>query len=97
MRTSDRERLAARLELSSEAGTGASCSGTRCAARRMKSTGAGARGGRGSVIATSSSSRSPLRRLHGAHEVTTFSHDESPPFERGITWSSVSRPPAVPQ
>ena len=68
-------------------------SGTRCAARRMKSTGAGARGGRGSDIDTSSSRRSPLRRLHGAHAVTTFSQTESPPFERGITWSSVSRPP----
>ena len=72
-------------------------SGTRCAARRMKSTGAGARGGRGSDIETSSSSRSPLRRLHGAQAVTTFSQTESPPFDRGITWSSVSRPPAVPQ
>ena len=43
------------------------------------------------------SSRSPLRRLHGAHEVTTFSHTEPPPFERGTTWSSVSRPPVSPQ
>ena len=50
-----------------------------------------------SCIASSSSSRLPLRRLHGAHEVTTFSHTESPPRLRGTTWSSVSRPLAVPQ
>ena len=85
------------LVLSSDGRYWRQLSGTRCAARRMKSTGAGARGGRGSDIATSSSSRSPLRRLHGAHAVTTFSQTESPPFDRGITWSSVSRPPAVPQ
>ena len=33
---------------------------------------------------------SPLRRLHGAHDATMFSHDESPPLDRGITWSTVS-------
>ena len=66
-------------------------------ARRMKSTGAGCRGRAGSSICTSCGSRFPLRRLQGAHDVTTFSQVESPPFERGITWSSVSRPPAVPQ
>src|SRR3954467_14026900 len=32
---------------------------------------------------------SPLRRLQGAHEATMFSHDDSPPFERGMTWSTV--------
>ena len=30
-----------------------------------------------------------MRRLHGAHEATMFSHVESPPFERGMTWSTV--------
>src|SRR3954451_11365913 len=34
-------------------------------------------------------SRSPLRRLHVAQQVTTLSQDESPPLERGITWSTV--------
>ena len=63
----------------------------------MKSTGAGGRGGCGSSMCTSCGSRFPLRRLHGEHEVTTFSQTESPPRERGITWSRVSRPPLVPQ
>jgi hypothetical protein len=35
--------------------------------------------------------------LQGAHEVTTFSQTESPPRERGTTWSSVRRPLVVPQ
>src|SRR3954447_7595180 len=66
-------------------------------ASRMNSTGAGGRGRADSSIWTSCGRRLPLRRLHGAHDVTTFSHVESPPFDRGITWSSVSRPLAVPQ
>ena len=72
-------------------------SGTRWAASRMKSTGAGMCGVRGSDIDASSSVLSPLRRLQGAHAVTTFSHTESPPRERGTTWSSVSRPAVDPQ
>ena len=32
---------------------------------------------------------SPLRELHGAHEVTTFSHPDPPPRLRGTTWSTV--------
>src|SRR5205085_10134458 len=67
------------------------------AASLMKSTGAGGRGFEWRCIATSSGRRLPLRRLHGAHEVTTFSQTESPPRLRGTTWSSVSRPPLVPQ
>ena len=63
----------------------------------MKSTGAGARGVRERFMRASSSRRSPLARLQGAQAVTTFSHVESPPRERGTTWSSVSRPPDVPQ
>ena len=63
----------------------------------MKSAGAGGRGGFASPIAASSSSLSPLRRLHGAHDVTTFSQTESPPRLRGTTWSSVRRTPLVPQ
>ena len=61
-------------------------------ARWMKSTGAGGRGGRCRCSPESSSSRSPLRRLHGAHAVTTFSQIDSPPFERGI--DVVERQPA---
>ena len=30
-----------------------------------------------------------MRRLHGAHEATMLSQPEPPPFERGITWSTV--------
>ena len=81
-----------------DAGNGARYRSQRCGIfgveSRMKSTGAGGRGRAGSTIWISCGSRLPLRRLHGAHEVTTFSQVESPPRERGITWSSVSRPPA---
>ena len=63
----------------------------------MKSTGDGARGGRARCMRVSSSSLSPLRRLHGPQAVTTFSHTESPPRERGTTWSSVSRAVPSPQ
>ena len=66
-------------------------------ASRMKSTGAGGRGGCLRTMCTSCGSRFPLRRLQGAQEVTTFSQTESPPRERGITWSSVRRPVLVPQ
>jgi hypothetical protein len=62
----------------------------------MKSTGAGGRGGVAQVIETSSGAL-PLRMLHGAHEVTTFSQTESPPRLRGTTWSRVRRPLVVPQ
>ena len=41
--------------------------------------------------------RLPLRRLHGAHEATTFSQIDSPPRLRGTTWSRVSFPASVPQ
>src|SRR6058998_740996 len=67
------------------------------AASLMKSAGVGGLGVFRSTIADSSSNRSPLRRLHGAQEVTTFSQTESPPRLRGTTWSSVSRPEVVPQ
>src|SRR5436190_4559595 len=71
--------------------------GIRGVARWMKSTGAGGRGFTRGVIETSSGRRFPLRMLHGAHEVTTFSQMDSPPRLRGTTWSSVSLPPLVPQ
>jgi alcohol dehydrogenase len=63
----------------------------------MNSTGAGGRGCTRSVIDISSGRRFPLRRLHGAQEVTTFSQSEPPPRLLGTTWSSVSRPLLVPQ
>src|SRR5437016_13841032 len=63
----------------------------------MKSVGDGGLGCTRIVRPASSSVRLPLRRLHGAHDVTTFSHTESPPRDRGTTWSSVRRPPAEPQ
>ena len=50
-----------------------------------------------SSMCTSCSSRLPFLWLHVAHDVTTFSQTESPPRERGTTWSSVSRPFVVPQ
>ena len=77
--------------------TAASVSGCGGDASLMKSAGAGGRGCLESRIETSSSERSPLRRLQGAHEVTTFSQTESPPRLFGTTWSSVSRTPLVPQ
>ena len=51
------------------------------------------------VIEASSGRRSPFFRLQGAHAVTTFSQTESPPRERGRTWSSVRclRPGIAPQ
>ena len=51
----------------------------------MKSTGDGAAGCRFRCIGGSSSRRSPLRRLHGPHAVTTFSQTESPPRLRGTS------------
>src|SRR5436309_9466081 len=42
-------------------------------------------------------SRSPLRRLQGAQQVTMLSHELEPPFDRGITWSTVSAWWPVPQ
>ena len=55
----------------------------------MNTFGFGVRGARLSRIPELRNSRSPLRRLHGAHEATMFSHSELPPLERGITWSTV--------
>ena len=57
-----------------------------------KSEGAGGRGRTCGCMCTSSGSLSPLRRLQGAQEATTFSQTESPPRLRGTTWSSVRRP-----
>ena len=45
----------------------------------------GFRGRTDIVMVVSSSSRSPFLWLHEAHEVTTFSHDDSPPRLRGTT------------
>src|ERR1044072_221862 len=77
--------------------SGCQPSGIRGALSVTKSVGAGGRGGWWRRMPASSSVRLPLRRLHGAHEVTTLSQTDSPPFDRGITWSSVSLPLSVPQ
>src|SRR5205823_3744048 len=64
---------------------------------RMNRTGVGGRGVLRSFMLVSSSRRSPLRWLHGAQDVTTFSHTDVPPRERGTTWSSVRRLLSDPQ
>jgi hypothetical protein len=43
-------------------------------------------------IPASEGRQAPLRTLHGAHEVTTFSQESGPPRLRGTTWSIVRRP-----
>src|ERR687895_2504536 len=55
----------------------------------MKMCAAGVRGLTRGCMLTWWGRRSPLRRLHGAHEATMLSQPEPPPFERGITWSTV--------
>ena len=55
----------------------------------MKTCGLGMRGLDRGCMLIWCGSRSPLRRLHGAQEATMFSQSEPPPFERGITWSTV--------
>ena len=51
----------------------------------MKTCAAGVRGFTRGCMFTWCGSRSPLRRLHGAHEATMLSQPDPPPFERGIT------------
>ena len=67
------------------------------AATWMKIVGFGAFGLRAGTMFACFGSRSPLRRLHGAQQVTMFSHVDGPPFERGITWSTVRLPRSWPQ
>src|SRR3712207_7660950 len=55
----------------------------------MNTWGLGARGVRRGIMFACAGSRSPLRRLHGAHDATMLSHSDVPPFERGMTWSTV--------
>ena len=55
----------------------------------MNTFGLGAAGERRGCIPTWAGRWSPLRRLHGAQLATMFSQLDSPPFERGITWSTV--------
>ena len=62
------------------------------AASVMKSAGAGGRGRTCGCICASSGSRSPLRRLHGAHDATTFSQTESRTTAAG--YDVVERQPA---
>src|SRR4051812_18836478 len=58
----------------------------------MKTCGLGAPGRRRGCIPTCWGRRSPLRRLHGAHEATMLSQSDVPPLERGMTWSTVKLP-----
>src|SRR5271165_3745579 len=55
----------------------------------MKISARGVRGAWRGCIPACRGSLSPLRRLQGAQEATMFSQLEDPPFERGITWSTV--------
>src|SRR3954454_9054446 len=55
----------------------------------MKTSGRGVRGALRGCMRTWWGRWSPLRRMHGAHEATMFSPVDSPPFERGMTWSTV--------
>ena len=84
-RASDRPSYAAAAAGSSPGRYWRQTSGMCSAVRRMKRTGVGGRGTVRRLMLVSSSSRSPLRWLHGAHEATTFSHTDVPPRERGTT------------
>src|SRR5262249_49696033 len=55
----------------------------------MKTCGLGADGLRRGCNPARLGKWSPLRRLQSAHEATMLSQLDSPPFERGITWSTV--------
>src|SRR4051794_1927355 len=55
----------------------------------MKMCAPGVRGLVRGCMLTWCGSRSALRRLHGAQDATMLSQPEPPPFERGITWSTV--------
>jgi len=57
-----------------------------------KMVGLGGAGARLGCMSAWAGRRSPLRRLHGAQLATMFSQAEEPPFERGMTWSTVSVP-----
>ena len=62
----------------------------------MNMCGLGTRGALRGCMLIWAGRRSALRRLQGAQEATMFSQVERPPFERGITWSTV-RLERVPQ
>src|SRR5438067_2895579 len=76
---------------------GCQMSGTRGTATCTKIVGLGALGTRRGCIPTCFGRRSPFRRLQGAQHVTMLSQWDVPPFERGITWSTVSEARAEPQ
>ena len=58
-------------------------------ARWMNTVGPGGRGRLCGCIRASRGVRLPFLRLQGAQEATMFSHTDSPPRLRGITWSTV--------
>src|SRR5688572_19252959 len=62
----------------------------------MKIAGCGVRGARRGCMLAWRGMRSPLRRLQGAQDATMFSQLDEPPFDLGITWSTV-RLERVPQ
>src|SRR2546421_6025901 len=55
----------------------------------MNTLGLGFRGLRRRAMPAWLSARSPLRRLQGAQEATMLSQLDSPPLDRGTTWSTV--------
>src|SRR5690606_12832361 len=67
------------------------------AATWMKIVGLGRRGGRRGCRSAWRGRRSPFRRLQATQQVTMFSQVDGPPFERGMTWSTVSDPRRLPQ
>src|SRR3954449_643406 len=63
----------------------------------MKTVGPGGLGFELGCIDASRGVRFPFLRLHGAQEATMFSHTDSPPRLRGMTWSTVKPGLLVPQ
>src|SRR5207244_7853926 len=55
----------------------------------MKTSGRGVRGVLRRCMPAWRGRLSPLRRLQGAQEATMFSQLDGPPFDRGMTWSTV--------
>ena len=63
----------------------------------MKIVELGAFGAWAGTMFACAGSRSPLRRLQGAQQVTMLSQVDFPPFDRGTTWSTVRLPRSRPQ
>ena len=63
----------------------------------MNTVGPGGRGRLVGCIGASRGIRLPFLRLQGAQAATMFSHTDSPPRLRGITWSTVRPEASWPQ